>query len=67
MTPEEVYSNFHSLKLHFNSSRYDFHKFRGKINNHLKPNDKDFWIYQKLSKYDNKTRAGRPCDCRRLC
>jgi len=52
MNPYETYVMFNALKLHFKSTEYDYHKFNGKIKAVLKPNDKDFWIYKKLSDYD---------------
>lgn len=58
MNCEEVYSIFHALKLHFNSTNYDFHKFHGRIKAVLKPIDKDYWCYQKLASYDNDTILG---------
>lgn len=58
MTSEEVYTIFHALKLHFNSTSYDFHKFNGRIKAKLKPSDKNFWCFQKLANYDKDTIMG---------
>jgi hypothetical protein len=51
MTPEEAYCLFNALKLHFNSDSYDFQKFRGKIKAVLKPTDRFYWHYKKLSEF----------------
>lgn len=51
MSPEESFILFNAIKLHFTSDSYDFQKFRGKIKAVLKPTDRFFYLYKKLSEY----------------
>jgi len=57
MTPYEVFSLFHSLKLHFTQDTYNFFKYQGKIKISIDAfeNRKDKWHFAKLSrKFSNK-------------